>query len=270
MAVTDKCAAADRSKCRFHGVLDHARMNVEDKKAKYEEALAEYEAADPKERDKKQNRYASSSAFVNKIRNTKTALNKAQGELDAIPSEYKKLTAELKVAEAAGEDTKELVARKNKALENQKYAKAKKATEKREAEEEIAKRKEFEALKEAKKNETSSTDWKTGYKSAVSAVIVEQGVIVQPPTNPYDWSQSGSRVDWEKTNHLRKCGALDVRNIEEESSVEWPHANSFDEGQSETKYTVSADATCNCGNLIKEKIEVNDTFNNILTSVLKF
>jgi len=283
MAISEKCNAKDRSKCRFHGALDHAGFAVEEAKTRLQEVLEAYNNADPATRDLPQSRYTRYSALQNAIANARASLRKKQAVLDSFPTELKKLrtiaerTTQNKGIDSA--ESKELWGRVTRAegLKAKEAAKAKEEKAAAKAEEALRKRNEslFEQISrevEEKENNTalgSPDSWKIGYQRAISAVIAEQGSIIDGPGHS-SYGMYFKKQNHEKTAHFRECGTLDIRNVEEDSWDEYDF-NSMDSHQtSHVEYKVTADATCKCGHLVSEKIEVSSNLSDIISSVLKF
>jgi hypothetical protein len=144
------------------------------------------------------------------------------------------------------------------ANERRKAAEAKEAADQ-------SRRESFDALVAEKQAETedSSEGWKTGYKKAMGAVLVKQGKILSPGAtqSPY-----GCLYDYELTDHVKECGALDVRDI---ADAEWSEFQDTFTGNS-TEYGVQAHVTCNCGKVMGETLEVQGSFGEILNQVLRF
>lgn len=272
MAVSEHCSARNRDKCRFHGTLDHARIDYDSAKEQHDRAVEDYNLADPEVRDARGTFGGANSAILNRVRNTKTKFIKARTVLDSQPSELKKLKEEIEQAHPV--NLKELRDRLDRAEKfKKKQAAERKAQREREKAETEARAKNdsfFQQISgEAVKEEEEANDWKTGYKKAVSGVIAEEGSIVDGPGRS-SWGSYMPAINQERTNHFRKCGALDIRNVEESEWEEWDF-NSMDSRQtSHTEYNVTADATCNCGEIVKEKIEVSGTFSDITRRVLSF
>jgi hypothetical protein len=288
MAVTEKCNARNRATCRFHGALDHARMDVDKAKEKYETAVDDYNNFDPIERDAVvKSRYGNSktlSPVKTRVNNARTALNKAQGALDAFPAELKKLKEELGEAQATdpgSKTTKELEKRHTRAVNAKKAASAKAAQEKARVKAEAdAKQKAKEAfarisgeVQAEKSNPVQS--WRAGYKAAVSGVLLDEGQVIDTKSPYADISNRGSwrkyeRISAEKTAHVKKCGALDVRNIEEDSWSEWEYDSLASTQKSYQEFGVHAEVTCNCGEVVGARIETSGTFSDLTSKVLKF
>lgn len=280
MAEPVKCNARNKATCRYHGEVDHARMRVEDTQEKYDNAVKAYNDADPETRDFDPHlRYGKRqpTAIKSRVNNTKAALRKATTGYDVLPGPYKELKAEVeKLADAPDSDTKrELVDRLERADKMKAGLKRKAVADKKiqkiQNELEAKNQAAFQDLVRTKEEEDKNPDnsWRAGYKKAVSTVMIEDGTIVNGP----GMSSYGSyfpATNRDKTDHLKKCGALDVRNIQEDSWDEWNFNSMSSVQTSRQEYKVTADATCNCGHLVKEKLEVSGTFSEITQRVLSF
>jgi hypothetical protein len=288
MAVTEKCNARNRATCRFHGALDHARMDVDKAKEKYDKALDDYNNFDPVERDAvTTSRYGSTKTLApvkTRVNNARTGLNKAQAALDAFPAELKKLKSKLDDAQAndpGSKETRELEKRHTKAVAAKKQAAAKAAQEKARVKAEAdAQQKAKEAFArisgevQAEKNNPVQS-WRAGYKAAVSGVLLEEGQIVSAGSPYASISYRGTYHQYERTSadqtaHVRKCGALDVRNIEEDSWDEWDFDSMASTQKSHQEFGVHAEVTCNCGEIVGARIETSGTFSELTSRVLKF
>lgn len=275
MTVSDACNARNRSTCRYHGAVDHARIDLATAQEKYDVVLEEYANADPETRDLPENRYSKVSPLRNKLNNTRTKLNKARTEFDSFPVQFKTLKALIDLAEADDEGLPALKTRYKKAEElRKKQAQERKAEKEKTQAENDAKAKNEKVFKRiagevvAEKNDPKN-DWKIGYKKAVSGVIAEEGSIVSGPGRSSYGMYFPDR-DEAKTAHFRECGSLDIRNVEEDSWEEWDFNSMSDEQSSHTEYKVTADATCNCGQITCEKIQISGTFADITRKVLSF
>lgn len=280
MAKALECGAKIKSKCRFHGEVEHARMKVDDTKEKYDAALKAYNEADPETRDyEAQLRYGrrQPAAIKTRVNNMRSAWRKATTEYDTLPVPYRELKAAVtNLKDAPDSDTKrEFVDRLARADKRKVELKKKNAADKRlekiQQELEAKNQAAFQDLLKTKEEEDKNPDnsWRSGYKKAVSKVMIEDGSVVDGPGR----SSYGSyfpATNRDKTDHLKKCGALDVRNIEEDSWDEWNWNSMSSVQTSRQEFKVTADATCNCGHLVKEQIEVSGTFSEITQRVLSF
>lgn len=277
--VSEKCNAKDRSKCRYHGELDHARFAIEDAKERYEEAVKAYNEADPATRDT--TRWGTPTTVKNRMRNAKTALNAAQTTFDNFPGEFKKLKAELERARFSktidSNVLKELEARvnrveKRRASEKEKAAEAKRLEKEKTA---LLKRNaaRFEEVKRQVEERENSTDqgeeWRRGFRKAVSGVMLSEGTIVNGPGR-HSYGMYFAAYDYDKTAHLKECGALDVYNIKEDSWEEWDFNSMDSNTSSHTEYKVTANVTCKCGHLVDDTLQITDTMSSIYSKVVNF
>lgn len=280
MPVTIKCNAKNKAKCRFHGEVDHARMKMDDTKEKYDTAVKAYNDADPATRDYEAGlRYGrrQPSAVKTRVNNARSAWRKSTTEYDTLPGPYKELKTEVaKLKDAPDSATKAELADRLVRADKLKEAAKKKATEDKKREKiqlelENKNRAAFEELVKAKEQEDKDSDssWRAGYKKAVTKVMLEDGEIVNGPGRS-SYGMYFPDSNREKTDHLKKCGALDVRNIEEDSWDEWDFNSMSSVQTSHQEFKVTADATCNCGHLVKEKLQVSGTFSEITQKVLSF
>jgi hypothetical protein len=274
-----RCTVKPRSACKLHGAVDHKRFDVELAENEYNQAKQDYANADPATRDQPADRWSSNSPLKKRLNTTRVKYNRLQSELDAMPSEYRALKkaatqAHAQLAVNRGELHSRLRRAENLINKRKQEEAAKKAEAKRLAVEKKANQTEFDKIKQEVANQQPANlpvdqQWKIGYQKAIAAVVAEQGKIVDG--NGYSsYGIYMPATNHEKTAHFRQCGALDIRNVEEEAWDEWDFNSMSSVQTSHQEYAVRGEATCNCGQLVKEKIEVNDSFSNIVSSVLKF
>jgi hypothetical protein len=275
MTVSDACNARNRATCRFHGAVDHARIDLANAREQYDAVLAEYVALDPEIRALPESTYSAASILKLQLSNARANFNKAQTEFDSFPIQFKTLKALIDLAEADDEGLPELKTRYRKAEELRKVQAQERKIEKEKTKaEKTARAKNEEVFKRisgevGSEKKDSTNDWKVGYKKAVSGVIAEEGFIVNGAGSSSYGIYSMDK-NAEKTTHFRECGSLDIRNVEEDSWEEWNFSSMSDEQSSRTEYKVTADATCNCGQITCEKIQISGTFADITRKVLSF
>lgn len=285
MTVSDKCSARNRDTCPHHGAIDHARIDVTTAQQKYDEAVIEYDNTDANIRDTVPSRNTNQTKVApakNKVNATKHKLSIAQAQLDSFPSELKKLKNEIDEMKTINDRSKmwelwtleerfeKASTFKEKQAEERKIEKEKlKAEKKARAANAVIFKRISEEVTASKNNVNGGDNWKDGYKKAVTGVMSQQGHIV----NGKGTSSYGSytpAIDVEKTEHFRECGTLDIRNVEEDSWDEWEYSSMSDAQSTRKEFRVTGEATCNCGMLTCEDIEVSGTFGDITRQVLNF
>lgn len=281
MAKIVECKAKNKATCRFHGALEHAEMSLAVARLQYAEAEAEVAKFSAEELKPAKNHWGTTVIHPAKrnLNSKKIKLAKAFAEFDVFPENLARLEAQLIQLKADDKslEAKNVRYRYKKAkelLEKRVYEEAKAKRESREEKKRLAEKKVlFEQIKkeveDSKNSPNEDSSWRCGYKRAVSQAIIKNGAVV----NGEGKSMYGSYYpDYnpELHTHLKTCGALDVRNIEEKAWEDWDYNSMASVQTSTTRYRVEAQVTCNCGDLTCQPIEMSGTFREVLDSVLKF
>lgn len=248
-----KCQAKDPNNCRYHTPIEHATIAYETA----HEALQEFNFLGTSAQEK----YGSFYAAKQHKEILEAELQYAQAVIDS----YNIENIENSLQELQG-TTARYGPKANELQER--LRQAKKIAYENTPQKLQAKQKRFEEIKNQKNIPGDPSDWRTQYNTAISQLITEQGNIINSEGGQ-SWGSYKQDTNLLKTRHLNQCGTLQIDQIREDSKTINEFSSLNDESGTYQEYLVKAKATCNCGQLVDETIEVQGTIGGLLDRLLK-
>jgi hypothetical protein len=141
-----------------------------------------------------------------------------------------------------------------------------------------AERKErYEVIKANVKAETTEAEndpqygWVYGYNKAIAELLARSGKVVYADAVDKEDEYSGryyygGRYDSTATKHLKKCGALQAKEVHDQTYDEF--MDTYADTEDEANYCVRGKLTCNCGYLVEDYVEVQGNFSDMVREIV--
>ena len=251
--ISENCSAKDRSKCRYHGTLQHASIDLAEAQQSYNEAVTNHQTLVDDGGSE-----GSLLQAKNRITNRKKLLNRAQQNYDAEPAPYKELKTSLQQAKDALDldAVKVLEGRLTRAdnlrAGRKKTRDAENAAKRRAND----KRTEFEKWSDTPdaQEDPNEPAWRKEYRKEFNAKLMD-GANIGTYT-----------INQESGVHLGQCGVRKLHDVYEDVTAESGMGYYGDETYVES--SVSGQVTCNCGRIFQERFSRSGTLFDSVGSFL--